>query len=297
MSKPPPPKKRRTITILHPDLGIGGAERLILDVALSLQARGHRVKIYTSHRDLNHCFEEARDGTLDVTVRGNTVFPDQIAGRFRVLFAVLRQVHLVVGLLMTRREQEQTDNQAKSEGEGEEEDLYIVDQVPACVPILKTFAPLLSSSSQSLQGNTKSKLKRKQRILFYCHFPDQLLARRDEGGVIRRLAKACYRYPFDWFEGWAISAADKVVANSNFTCGIVKQVFGEGLGDVKVVYPCVDTGNKKEGDRVEGGALWGGKKILLSINRFERKKDVGLAIRAYHGLGEERRKGTRLVIA
>ncbi|OAX83001.1 hypothetical protein ACJ72_02646 [Emergomyces africanus] len=300
MSKPPPPKKRRTITIIHPDLGIGGAERLILDVALALQARGHKVKIYTSHRDRYHCFEEACDGTLDVTVSGNTVFPDQIAGRFRVLFAVLRQVHLVVGLLMTReRERERTDSQNKIEGkdEEEEEDVYIVDQVPACVPILKTFGPSLSSLSSSLRSNTKPKKKRRQRILFYCHFPDQLLARRDEGGVIRRLAKACYRYPFDWFEGWAISAADKVVANSTFTCGVVRQVFGGGLGEVKVVYPCVDTGVKKKGDKVEGGALWGGKKILLSINRFERKKDVGLAIRAYHGLGEEGREGTRLVIA
>ncbi|KAF5858988.1 Alpha-1,3-mannosyltransferase-like protein, partial [Aspergillus alliaceus] len=37
--------------------------------------------------------------------------------------------------------------------------------------------------------------------------------------------------------------------------------------------------------------------ILLSINRFERKKDMGLAIRAFHGLGVEGRKGVRLVVA
>ncbi|OJD20372.1 hypothetical protein ACJ73_08293 [Blastomyces percursus] len=290
MSNPsaPPPQKRRTITLLHPDLGIGGAERLVLDVALSLQARGHRVKIYTSHRDPNHCFEEARDGTVDVTVRGNTVFPDQIAGRFRALFAVLRQVHLVSGLLVASRE----------EGEEEEEEVYIVDQVPACVPILKTFGPFLSSLlSSSWRNNAKSKTRRKQRILFYCHFPDQLLAKRDEGGAIRRLVKACYRCPFDWFEGWAIGAADKVVANSKFTCGVVRQVFGDGLGDVRVVYPCVDTGVKDVRKLVEGGKLWGGKKILLSINRFERKKDIGFAIRAFHGLGEEGRQGTRLIIA
>ena len=117
-----------------------------------------------------------------------------------------------------------------------------------------------------------------------------------------RIAKTLYRYPFDWFEGWAMSAADKVVANSRFTRGVVNGVFGQGaLGDVRVVYPCVDTQDKPPtGVAVEEGAdgeLWGGKKILLSINRFERKKDMALAIRAYYGLGEKKRRGTRLVIA
>lgn len=62
------------IAFIHPDLGIGiylfrceltiagGAERLVIDAAVGLQERGHKVTIYTSHRDLNHCFDEARDG-------------------------------------------------------------------------------------------------------------------------------------------------------------------------------------------------------------------------------------------
>ncbi|THC87749.1 hypothetical protein EYZ11_012806 [Aspergillus tanneri] len=76
-----PSLQRSNVIIIHPDLGIGGAERLIIDVALALQARGHRVTIYTSHRDKTHCFEEARDGTLDVRVRGNTVFPAHVVER------------------------------------------------------------------------------------------------------------------------------------------------------------------------------------------------------------------------
>ncbi len=36
---------------------------------------------------------------------------------------------------------------------------------------------------------------------------------------------------------------------------------------------------------------------MLSINRFERKKDIGLAIKAYAGLGKHGREGTRLVLA
>ena len=62
------------IAFVHPDLGIGirtfllvadvagGAERLVIDAAVGLQERGHRVTIYTSHCDKNHCFDEARDG-------------------------------------------------------------------------------------------------------------------------------------------------------------------------------------------------------------------------------------------
>ena len=96
--------------------------------------------------------------------------------------------------------------------------------------------------------------------------------------------------------------ADAVVVNSLFTRGVVEGVWG-GLGGrrgVRVVYPCVDTGGggvEVGGLEGEGKELWGGKKVVLSINRFERKKDVGLAIRAFAGLGEKGREGVRLVIA
>jgi hypothetical protein len=52
----------KTIVFLHPDLGIGGAERLVVDAAVGLQKRGHKVVIFTSHCDPAHCFDEARDG-------------------------------------------------------------------------------------------------------------------------------------------------------------------------------------------------------------------------------------------
>ncbi|KAH8696349.1 hypothetical protein BGW36DRAFT_297637 [Talaromyces proteolyticus] len=285
------------VIIIHPDLGIGGAERLIIDVALALQNRGHQVTIYTSHRDESHCFEEARDGTLDVRVRGNTVFPALLFGRFHLLMAMLRQLHLTISVLT---EMGRTDKKRNSSRDGLDfqDDIFIIDQLPACVPILKLFGERFAS--HGIQNNNHNRYK--QRILFYCHFPDQLLARRNEANSVLRLFKNAYRYPLDWFEGCAISASDKVVANSNFTRGVVKHVFGEThrLGDVSIVYPCVDT---KEGPVriskpvIEQGSLWGGKKIVLSINRFERKKGTDLAIRAYHGLSVEARKGTRLVIA
>ena len=50
------------IAFVHPDLGIGGAERLVVDAAVALQQRGHTVDMYTSHHDAGHCFSETRDG-------------------------------------------------------------------------------------------------------------------------------------------------------------------------------------------------------------------------------------------
>lgn len=40
----------------------GGAERLVVDAAVGLQKLGHKIDIYTSHHDKNHCFEETRNG-------------------------------------------------------------------------------------------------------------------------------------------------------------------------------------------------------------------------------------------
>lgn len=55
-------KQPQHIVFFHPDLGIGGAERLVIDAAVGLQNRGHKVTIFTSHCDPRHCFDEARDG-------------------------------------------------------------------------------------------------------------------------------------------------------------------------------------------------------------------------------------------
>jgi alpha-1,3/alpha-1,6-mannosyltransferase len=148
---------------------------------------------------------------------------------------------------------------------------FFVDQLSAGIPLLRV-----------LQSNV--------RIIFYCHFPDKLLAKK--GGILKTL----YRGPFDWLESWSTGCSDTIVVNSNFT----KSVFAEAFPSLKhrepgVVYPCVDT--KAEDGPEEIKPLWGKKKVFLSINRFEKKKDVALAIKAYAGLSANERKDTRLVIA
>ena len=98
--------------------------------------------------------------------------------------------------------------------------------------------------------------------------------------------------------------ADRVVVNSKFTKGIVEGVWSElgGKRGLGVIYPCVDAGERErntQGKKEENSKRrsWAGKKVALSINRFERKKDVGLAIKAFAGLKKDERAAARLVIA
>jgi alpha-1,3/alpha-1,6-mannosyltransferase len=96
-----------------------------------------------------------------------------------------------------------------------------------------------------------------------------------------------------------MSFADSVAVNSGFTKAVVGKVWPDLVKKkgLQIVYPCVDIKEKKS----EGGdtptPAWNDRNILLSINRFERKKDIGLAIKAYAGLGKNGREGVRLILA
>lgn len=95
--------------------------------------------------------------------------------------------------------------------------------------------------------------------------------------------------------------AHAVAVNSEFTKGVVERTWPGLTGRVptRVVYPCVDT-EAKEGELAGKGdrdVLGGDDKIILSINRFERKKDIGLAVKAFAAIPETERKGVRLVLA
>lgn len=86
------------------------------------------------------------------------------------MFAHARQLHLTSYLLRPSVPQY---------------DVYFVDQLSTCIPLLRVLA--------------------KTRVVFYCHFPDKLLANGEfvEGNVVRNnrgLLKAIYRYPMDWLE-------------------------------------------------------------------------------------------------
>lgn len=161
-------------------------------------------------------------------------------------------------------------------------DAFFVDQLSAGLPLLQLLQPVAG-------------------VFFYCHFPDLHLAQ----GRAASLAKRVWRLPFDALEGWSMGYADTVAVNSDFTKGVVAQTWPRlaETRDLRTVYPCVPalnsssgsaTSNKKKGgnkeeEEEEGDAkeedtsapLWNGKRFILSINRFERKKEIDLAIRAF----------------
>ncbi|ORZ35166.1 hypothetical protein BCR44DRAFT_1389891 [Catenaria anguillulae PL171] len=242
-------KRKWNIAFVHPDLGIGGAERLIVDAALGLQSAGHKVHIYTSHHSPSHCFPETLQGTgpLHVTVRGD-FFPRSVFGRFHLIWALVRHLYLCFSLVIASLFHKHSPNNPKP-------DVYIVDQISAGIPLLH------------LTG---------ARVLFYCHFPDKLLATRSRASALGRL----YRLPLDWVEEFSTSRADELVVNSRFTRAVVKAAFPSIRGVPAVVYPGVV--QPPEPEAVPALIVAQGvEHVYVSINRFERKKNLPLAIAAF----------------
>ncbi|CAB4279365.1 unnamed protein product [Prunus armeniaca] len=66
------------IAIIHPDLGIGGAERLIVDAAVELASHGHKVHVFTAHHDKNRCFEETISGGFDKRLKENVEYLEEL---------------------------------------------------------------------------------------------------------------------------------------------------------------------------------------------------------------------------
>ena len=138
-------------------------------------------------------------GTLNVKVLGNTIVPTHILGRFSILCAILRQIHLSLILLLSKPVPPH--------------DILIIDQLSTSIPLLRVQYP----------------------ILFYCHFPDKLLARGREHWI-----KRAYRVPFDWIEEVTTGLSDAIVVNSLFTKGVFKDAFPRIEKTPDVIYPCVD---------------------------------------------------------
>lgn len=249
------------VIFLHPDLGIGGAERLVVDACCAAQDKGHRVVAYTSHHDPVRCFAETRDGTLTVRVAGDSL-PRSMCGRLHIVCAIARSLVLTAHVLS--RELLCEPRRA---------DVAFVDQLSAPVPFLWLFGI---------------------RVVFYCHFPDKLLATR-EGRP--SLLKTVYRLPFDVAEELTTGFATTILVNSHFTQGVYARAF-----------PLLRTLRKPP------AVLWPGISraladqralppppagvrplVLLSLNRYERKKGVELAVRGLSLM--DRREDARLVIA
>lgn len=99
-------ERPRKIVVIHPDLGIGGAERLIVDACLELSTAGHEVILYTGFHDKKRCFEETIDKNHDrvpwIRVHG-TWIPRHIFGSLHALFSILRSVWITAAALILER--------------------------------------------------------------------------------------------------------------------------------------------------------------------------------------------------
>lgn len=217
------------LAFVHPYLGLGGAERVVVDAALELSARGHQVTIFTSCHDPERAFPATLDGRLDVRVSGDFL-PTRIAGRLQAVCTGAR-VAWLAGVVAR-----------------ETFDAVICDIVPFALPLLRRAMP------------------RSTRLIYYCHFPDQLLT------PPRRGIYRAYRMPIDWLELVALRSADRVLVNSDYTRGVLA---GLGFRGAEVVYPGVD---------IESFAAIGpapdGSATILSISRFDPRKNLALAVDA-----------------
>ena len=79
------------VAFLHPELGFGGAERLVTDAAAYLASHGHRVALFTSRFDPARTLPAA--AALDVRVHGRHI-PVHVAQRLRAPSAVARMAAL-----------------------------------------------------------------------------------------------------------------------------------------------------------------------------------------------------------
>ncbi|UYV65740.1 ALG2, partial [Cordylochernes scorpioides] len=149
--------KQTRVVFLHPDLGIGGAERLVVDSALALQAR--------------------MNDTTSPSLWSGAWIPRSLFGKCHALMAYLRMIYAAFWLGLSPS--------------APVPDVVYVDQVSACIPVLNLFLTAY--------------------VLFFCHFPDQLLTDR------KTTPKKLYRAAIDAIEECTTGMADLVLVNSKFT--------------------------------------------------------------------------------
>lgn len=228
------------VAFVHPDLGIGGAERLIVDLAYGLHLKGHDIHVFTSHYDPTHCFDETK--SLSISTFGDFL-PRGIFGLGYLFFAFLRGIYLSIRLIFLSKNF----------------DIIVVDQLSLTIPLLRF---------------------KKSKIVFYCHFPDQLLAKR--GGFLKQL----YRKVFDALEEYTIRMSDQVLVNSEFTLETFRNTFKTIKNNPDILYPAIKVENYnqslfKENEKTYNSFFGNSFKYFLSINRFEIKKGIDLGLRSY----------------
>lgn len=134
-----------------------------------------------------------------MVVKGDWI-PRHIGGLLHLVFAALRNLYLSLWIYLFAAIQY---------------DVIIVDQISYSVPILKRCA---------------------DKVLFYCHYPDALLAPKSRNPLRTLL----YRGFLDYAEERTMLQADKIVANSEFTANVFMRHFTNAKDKPDILYPAVD---------------------------------------------------------
>ena len=303
---------RCRVTLLHLDLGIGGAERLVVDAASQLRERGFPVKVFTTHHDKSHCFRETlqsgSEGLRDVIEVYGDWIPRYIDvgfltgktsdRRFVAFCGILRMIFLSLVFIVLHVFSVWAIDDCDAH-------VVIMDGISAPIPILAIFGfP----------------------VFFYCHFPDKFLSpintesSETASKGISSALKRCYRDVVDILEDISMSQASLVAVNSKFTAGVCTDCFSflrtnYGAGRLEIIYPAVDCDSdvceddgdepasivKPQKETVSTDYCDGFDDIFISLNRYEKKKKLELAIHSFYHLVEsiklrKRRKDPNLLL-
>ncbi|KAH8740500.1 ALG-2 like mannosyltransferase [Cryptosporidium ryanae] len=266
-------KPIKRVAVVHLDCGIGGAEQLMVLASLALQipsSQDEKIELtmFTSNHDKLHSFSATNDGRVNVKVYGGWI-PRSAFGYGTALFSYIRMIYtsicMVLSIYFTTLSIEKTSTYY---------DVTLNDQVSVINPILKLIT---------------------KKLIFYCHFPDQLLAEKRSGKL-----RAVYRKAMDFLEEFGMMFCDYVFVNSIFTRSIYIDTFRKivsnssnyptTLSFPEVLYPPVDLNDIPSDSIFEEEFLKlkiPKKPFFLSINRYQRKKNIELAINAFSVLRDQ----------
>jgi len=201
------------VVFIHLDLGIGGAESLVLNLAkATLQSNDNtssedttqlpnKISIYTAHCSPTHCYDEVKppNGALSkyVHIHGSFIPRSLYIIGGTALCSAIRMLYLTY----------------KAMKENPHANVFVIDVLPTGVPYLVEYCNVNAG------------------VLFYCHFPDKLLTRDTVNGetdnntdnvasegvnkssiivqLIKQL-KLIYRWFMDSIEEWSMSYSDFV---------------------------------------------------------------------------------------
>eukprot|EP01117_Protostelium_nocturnum_P005034 TRINITY_DN1820_c0_g1_i1.p1 TRINITY_DN1820_c0_g1~~TRINITY_DN1820_c0_g1_i1.p1 ORF type:complete len:470 (+),score=180.02 TRINITY_DN1820_c0_g1_i1:2975-4384(+) len=255
--------KKLRIAFVHLDLGLGGAERLVVDAAAGMIRKGNQVFIFTTNHPKDHCFPETLN--MNVIVYGNWIPHHLFGGKFQTILSSLRMAWLSLSILFN------TPSNLFPH-------VFFLDGVSSCIPILQ------------LSG---------RKVLFYCHHPDLLLTRKKS--FIRSVYRYPIDLLEELTTGMADKIVVNSKYTSSIFQNTFKRLSKRNIVP-DVVYPVINVSILSQHlEKKNELPLSSDKKIILSVNRFDPAKKVETAVEGFVKMSkkmpQEEWKKVQLIVA